>query len=121
MSTRLQQTQLILSSTFVEQLAGSLLAAAAQIINEAPNAADHTNRLLYARSILAAPIPAAQFMAPGILLNSTVAAEAGNPNGDSGTPISDSDLDFVVASIFNVYADQYASQPNMGATLQFGS
>jgi hypothetical protein len=121
MSTRLPQTQLILRSTFVEQLAGALLAAAAQIINEASSATDHGNRLAYARAIIANPIPAAQFMAPGVLLNSTIAAEAGNPNGDSGTPIPDSDLDFVVASIFNTYADQFASQMNIGATLQFGS
>jgi hypothetical protein len=120
MSTRLQQIQLILSSTFIEQLAGSLLASAAQIVHEAANAPDHTNRLAYARSIIGNPIAAAQFMAPGVLLNSTIAGEAGNPNGDSGTPIPDSDLDFVVASIFDIYADQYASQMNLGSSLGFG-
>lgn len=122
MSTRLQQTQLILSSTFIEQLAGSLLAAAAQIINEASSTPNHANRLAYARAIFSAPLPNAQFMAPGVLTNATVAGEAGNANGPSGTPISDNDLDFVVASLFDLYANQYADQTNIGgAALLIGA
>lgn len=120
MSTRLQQTQLIQSEVFIQQLAGSLLAAAAQIINESSNQPNHANRVLYSRSIIASPLEAAQYMAPAILLNATIAAEAGNPVGESGTPIPDSDLDFVVASIFDVYATQYAGQINSGSLPVFG-
>lgn len=119
MSTRLQQAQLIASTTFVQQLTGSLLAAAAQIVNESSSTTDHVNRLAYARAIIANPSVQAQFFAPGILTNSTIAGEAGNSNGASGTPVPDADLDFVVASIFNIYADQYAAQSNFGSVLNF--
>lgn len=97
-----------------------MLAAAANIINESAETADHVNRLAYARAIIGNPVAQVAFFAPGVLTNPTLVGEAGNANGASGTPIPDSDLDFVVASLWNIYADQYAAQLGAGMPLQFG-
>jgi hypothetical protein len=116
MSTRAQQTQLIRDSGFLDQLAGSLLYTANQVVNEASTTANHINRIAYANSIFLSPQSAASFMAPGILTNATISAEAGTPSS-----ISDSDMDYVVASLFDKYANQYAASHNIGAGTLFGS
>lgn len=111
-STRAQQAQLIKNQTFLDQLAGSLLAAAVQVTNEGANFANHANRLLYANAILVNPAAQAAFMAPGVLTNPTISAEAGTPQA-----VPDGDVDFVVASLFDTYANQYAAQVISGAPL----
>ena len=122
MSTRAQQAQLLSNSLFQQQVTGSLLAAAAQILNEAATTADHVNRLAWARAIFANPQAQMQFFIPGMLTNATVAGEAGvTVMTSSGTPVLDSDCDYVVASLFNTYADQYALQQSTGALLKLGS
>ncbi len=100
---------------------GSLLAAAANILNEGTGVANHANRLAWANAIYVNPSAQTQFFLPGVLTNSTIAGEAGNTAGASGTPCSDSDIDYVVASLWNNYANQYAAQQNLGAALQLGS
>jgi hypothetical protein len=114
-STRAQQAQLIKNQTFLDQLAGALLAAASQVINESANAQNHANRLAYANAILVNPALQASFMAPGVLTNATISAEAGTPQ-----TIPDSDMDFVVASLVDIYANQYAAQVISGAPLHVG-
>ena len=111
-ATRLQQYQLLTNSTFAEQVAGSLLAAAFSVVNEAASTTDHANRLAYANSILVSgnPLGQATLMLPMMLTNATIAGEAGNANGASGTPVADSDVDFVVASLFTQFADAYANR-----------
>ena len=120
-STRLQQAQLLSNQLFLGQLAGSLLNAAAQVLNEAASTANHVNRIAYARSIIASPMAAANFMAPGMLTNSTIAANAGSSNGASGTPETDNDVDFVVASLFDTYANQLSAQSISGPPIMMGS
>lgn len=101
---------------------GSLLAAAAQVINEAATTADHANRLAWARAIYANPQAQMQFFLPGMLTNPTIVTDAGAATVTaSGTFVLDADCDFVVASLFNAYADQYAGQTTMGPVLRLGS
>src|SRR5437899_3181654 len=106
MATRAQQAALLRNPTFQDQVAGALLAAAFNVINESPDAANHKNRLLWANAIYTNPTAQMLFFLPGMLTNATVAAEAGAAAGDSGTPVSDSDCDYVVASLFDTYANQ---------------
>jgi hypothetical protein len=120
-STRAQQAEILRNPSYLDQLAGSLLAAAVNVINEATTTTDHANRLAFARAIIGNPQAQAAFMAPGTMSNATLAGEAGNAAGASGTPFTDSDVDFVVASLFNIYADQFAAQQNIGAALQLGA
>jgi hypothetical protein len=110
------------ASNFVLHVAGSLLNVAVQITNKATSTTDHANRLSFARAIISSPVPIATSMTPAILTNATVAGEAGNVAlSGSGTPVVDADVDFVVASMFNTFADRYVAQTNLGIPLQFGS
>jgi hypothetical protein len=120
-STRAQQAQALKNATVLDQLAGSLLAAASQVLNEDPATADHENRLKFANAIILAPAQAAAAMVPALMTNATLQGQAGDPAGPSGTPFSDSDVDFVVAGVFNTYADQYIEQIVYGASLRLGS
>jgi hypothetical protein len=116
-TTRAQQAQLLRSSVFLDQVAGALLAAAANVLNEDAATPNHENRRAWANAIFVNPSEQARFVAPGLLSNPTVAASAGNPAGDSGTPLTDSDVDYVVASLYDKYAAQYAAQQFTGARL----
>ena len=119
-STRAQQAQILRNQTVLDQLTGSLLATAYNVTNEAATTADHANRLAFANAILANPAAQAQFMLPALMLNPTLQGAAGSAAGASGTPFADTDVDFVVASFYNSYADQYARQLNSGAALKIG-
>jgi hypothetical protein len=116
MSTRAQQAQLLKNTTFFAQVQGSLIYTANNVINEGTSADNHENRLKWARAIFSSPDAQTEFFLPGMLTNSTIAAEAADP-----TTISDGDVDYVVSSLFNTYANQYALQFNLGATLSLGS
>lgn len=107
--------------TFQNQIAGALLTAATAVLNEAPMTGNHANRLLYANAIIGNPGAQAAFIASGILSNSTIAGEAGNAAGSSGTPFPDGDVQFVVNSFLDIYANQYAAQLNQGVPLHLGS
>ena len=102
-SLRAAQAQLLRNSSFLDQIAGSLLFSASQIVNEAPGTANHANRAALANAILLNADAQARVFAPGLLTNATVAAAAAAPDS-----ISDNDVDFVVASLFDVYANQRA-------------
>ena len=121
MSTRAQQAQLLDSVIFQAQVKGALLAAAAQVIQEPASAPSHAHRLSWANAIYTNPQAQMLFFLPGTLTNPTVAASAGNAPGESGTPIDDNAMDYVVASLFDSYAAQYAAQLTSGAALQLGS
>jgi hypothetical protein len=103
-SLRAAQAQLLRNAVSLDQIAGSLLSAASQIANEAPTTANHANRAALANAILLNPAGRASLFAPGLLTNATIAAAAATPDA-----ISDSDVDFVVASLFDVYANQLAA------------
>jgi methylmalonyl-CoA mutase cobalamin-binding subunit len=103
-SLRAAQAQLLRNSSFLDQIAGSLLFSASQIVNESAGAANHANRATLANAILQNPASQASVFAPGLLTNATIAAAAATPDA-----ITDNDVDFVVASLFNVYANQRAA------------
>jgi hypothetical protein len=117
-STRAQQAQVIRNSAVLDQLAGSLMAAAYNVLNEATTTANHVNRTIFANAIMVNPLGQASFFVAGLMTNATLQGEAGNAPGASGTPFADSDIDFAVASLFNQYANQYVAMQNYGAALQ---
>lgn len=108
MATRIQQIDFLQSPAFQKQLAGSLLAAAINVGNEDTATANHKERASWARAIVQAPQVQASTMLNYVLSNPTVASAAGGPNTDSGTPVTDSDLDYVVASLYTRFALQFA-------------
>lgn len=110
MSTRAQQAQILRNDLVLDQLAGALIAAAVNVVNEGPTTPNHANRVYWANVILSNPRNAAAIMAPGLLTNPTIASQAGNTAGASGTPFSDSDIDYVVASLFDAYANRAAAE-----------
>ena len=112
MSTRLQQAQLIQDANFLNQVAGSLVSAASNVVNEASSTANHNRRVSYAEGIFANPLAQARIIAPGLLSNATIAGDAGGAIGASGTPVSDSDLDYVIASLFDIYSSYYVAIVN---------
>ncbi len=99
---------------------GSLLALCSFIITtEAATAANHANRLAYANAIVINPLAQAAFMAPAMMSQATIVADAGNTTvGSSGTVVPDADCDAAVQAIFNFFANQYAAQVNSGVPLQ---
>lgn len=115
MATRAQQAQLLRNPAFQDQVEGALIHAASQILQEAQSTANHENRLRWANAIVANSRGQMQFFLTGTLTNASVAASAGDP-----ASISDNDIDYVVASLFDAYANQYKEQRNIGATLQMG-
>ncbi len=121
MSTRAQQAQLLTNTTFQQQVTGALIAAATNVINEAATTVNHQNRVAWANAIIASPTQQMQFFLPGMLTNPTVAGNAGAATlTASGTVVLDTDCDYVVASLYDKYANQFALQQNFGAALQLG-
>jgi hypothetical protein len=118
MSTRAQQAKILRDPTVLDQLAGVLLNAAFNVVNEATGTPNHANRIIFANLIFTNCQQAALVVAPGLMTNATIAGQAGNAAGASGTPFSDSDVEFVVASLFDVYANQAAAQQVSGAITQ---
>jgi hypothetical protein len=106
MSTRAQQAKTIRDPNVLDQLAGSLIASAADVLNEPIILLNHPQRLAFANYIFAAPLAAASLVAPALLTNPTLATQAGGAAGSSGTPFADADVDYVVGSLFDVYADR---------------
>jgi hypothetical protein len=115
MSTRAQQARLLRNEDFRDQVTGALLFAASQVLNEAPEASNHEDRIRWANAIIADPQGQTAFLVTGMLTNATIAGAAGDPSA-----ISDNDVDYVVASLFDAYADQYALQTTLGARLNLG-
>lgn len=117
MSTRAQQAQVIRNPAVLDQLAGALLAAAFNVINESAQAPNHAHRVLLANLILSNPQQQALIVAPALMTNPTLAAQAGAASGSSGTPFADSDIDYVVSSLYDTYADQAAAQGLTGGAV----
>lgn len=110
MATRIQQIQLLQNTAFQDQLASCLLFAGINILNEDASATNHAARLAWARQILDQPRGQAARIINYTMTNPTLSAGAGNPVGQSGTPFLDSDIDFVVAGLFDTFATQFAGQ-----------
>jgi hypothetical protein len=108
MATRIEQIKLLGSTEYTQQVAGSLLSAAFNVLSEDAATPNHSERIAYAQQILSNPVVQAGAMLVRTLSNPTIAAAAGNPVSESGTPFSDADIDFVVASLFNQMALQHA-------------
>ena len=108
-TTRIQQIELLASSAFQSQVTSCLLFAAINVLNEPANTGNHVNRLAWAKAIFKDPRSEAAKNLTYLLTNATVAANAGNPIGASGTPFVDSDIDFTVASLFDQLANNFAA------------
>jgi hypothetical protein len=99
---------LLSNPDFQKQVVGALLMAAINVVNEEASTAHHAERLKWARQILQQPSGQAGLIFNYLLTNPTIAAAAGSAPGPSGTPVLDSDMDFVVASLFDQFAIQQA-------------
>jgi len=122
-STRIQQAQLVLSVPFQQQIMGSLLALCSYIITtEPPTATNHVNRLAYANAVLLNPLSYAAFMAPGMMSQSAIVADAAsNTAGTSGTVVPDADCDAAITVLFNFYANQFVAQVVVPVTVPSGA
>jgi len=69
---------------------------AGDILSEAPETANHTNRILWANAVLADPRAKVAEMKTHILLNATIAAD---PNGASSN-----DVEFVISGLIDSFA-----------------
>ena len=87
---------------------------------EATSTTDHANRIACAQAVIENPVGQTTYFLPGMLTDSTIVGEAGNAAGASGTPCPDGDVEYVVANLWNIYADQCAAQQNSGTPLNFG-
>jgi hypothetical protein len=110
MATRIQQFQVLQNPAFQQQLASCLLFAAINVLAEDAGTANHVNRVKWANAIVLSPLGQAATVLNYTMTNPTIAAAAGNAPGPSGTPFADSDIDFVVASLFDKFATQFAGQ-----------
>jgi hypothetical protein len=118
MSTRIQQTQLLTSALFLQQLQGSLYAAAIPVFTEGAGVTNHANRLAFARGIVASGAQQAAFFAPAVLSQAGVLSDlTANVVGASGTVIQDANCDAAVGALFNVYATWYAAGISTFTTL----
>lgn len=90
-------------------------------MNEAKTTANHGVRIQWANAIFQGPTTQTAFFIPAMLTNPTIAGAAGGVVLPSGTPCADGDVDYVVASLFDVYAKQYVAQQNYGAVLALGT
>jgi len=106
--TRAQQFEILSDKTFLDQLAGSLMTAAINVLNEADTTQNHVNRLKYAQLVFDSGLFQARNAVGLVMGNPTMAANAGNPPGGSGTPFPDGDVDFVVASLWDQLANKFA-------------
>lgn len=117
-STRIQQTQLIFSLAFQQQIAGSLLALSSFVITaELTTVTNHANRLIFANGILTNPMGIAAYVAPGMFSQAAILADAGLAIGASGTVVPDADCDAAVTAVYNFYANQFAAQGGIGSPL----
>lgn len=91
-------------------MAGSLLAAAINVLNEAADFQNHANRIRYAAAVLENPTLASANILSYVLTNVTIAGQAGDQPGPSGTPFLDGDIDFVMASLFDQFANKFAGE-----------
>jgi len=91
-------------------LAGSLLAAAINVLNEDPQAEHHSERIAWARAIIQSPQSQAHSILNYTASNPVVMGAAGGVDTASGTPVSDSDLDYVVASLYTQSALRFAGK-----------
>lgn len=82
--------------------------AAINVLNEDAGTPNHAERVSWANQIMQQPAGQAGILLNFVLTNATVSGAAGNPPGDSGTPVSDSDMDYVIASLFDRFALQQA-------------
>jgi hypothetical protein len=69
---------------------------AGDVLSEAPETANHTNRVLWANTVLADPRVKVAEMRTHILLNATIAAD---PNGASSA-----DIEFVISGLIDSFA-----------------
>lgn len=98
-TARIEQARFIRNEDFRDQLTGCLIYAANQVVAEADTTPDHGPRYQWAQAILQNPQNQVQKFAPFVLANPTIATAAA-----AGTPPTDSDIDYVVASLFTDFA-----------------
>ena len=115
-STRAQQAQLIENPPFLDQLAGCLIAAAVQGNERGSKLSEsHESPRICERD-------PGESCAAGVFHGTRRTNELDHQRrGGQPETIPDSDMDFVVAGLLDIYANQYVAQQNSGAPFQVGN
>jgi hypothetical protein len=95
--------------TFAARVAMVLMRTAVDVANEAPETPNHPNRLALAQATFRASVNAKALAAALIANNATMQATIdANPAG-LGSDVPDGDIEFVVAGLFDHFANAYAA------------
>lgn len=96
------------SDAFAARVAMCLMIAGLNVANEDPATANHANRLAFAQRVLKNEINSKVVAAAAVAYNSTLQATINSAPTQLGANIPDSDLQFVVNGLFDLYANAYA-------------
>jgi hypothetical protein len=90
-------------SSFQNRCVTALEAVAEAVMIESSGTANHTQRVNYAKAVIAGNINAFN-VAEQVLTNATIAAEATVASLPGCTSVPDSDIEYAVTSLFNALA-----------------
>jgi hypothetical protein len=96
-------------ATFAARVAMVLMTLAINVTNEDPTTANHANRIAFAQMHMRGLINCKLLGAGSIAYNTTLQSEIESNPGLLGASIPDSDLTYVISSIYNNFADAYAA------------
>lgn len=105
MSNLLAARDLSKKPEFIDRVAMAAVEAAVNVSAEPLETANHTNRNNLAVRVLASPRRWGELMAAAVALNGTI-----NAAHAAEEPISDSDISFTVASLWDAYAGSSATE-----------
>lgn len=97
------------NETFAARTAMCLTIAAINVANEADTTPNHANRLAFAQRVLKNEINSKLVAAAAIAYNGTLQAEINAAPSQFGASVPDSDLQFVVNSLIDLFANAYAA------------
>jgi hypothetical protein len=95
--------------TFAARVAMAMMTLAINVCNEDPITSNHVNRLAFAQKHLLGLVNSKNLAAAAIAYNATLQSEIESNPAGLGTTIPDSDLSYVLSSLFNVFANAYAA------------
>jgi hypothetical protein len=93
---------------FAARVAMNLMTLCINVMNEDPTTTNHANRLLFAQKHLLGRVNSKLIAAACIANNATLQADIDSQPTQLGANITDSDLQFVISSLYNNFSNAYA-------------
>lgn len=93
---------------FGARIAFCLMVAALNVANEDPATTNHSNRLAFSKRVLTGGVNAKLIAAAAIGYNATLQTTINGDPSQKGANIPDSDLQFVVNSLFDLESNAWA-------------